>query len=309
MDWVRKNRVNIVILLICVVLSGCWGNAEEDDLQAVLDAHQMSTKPKVNISREFLYEIIQKIPSPLEISSLIKESGAHYNEDILNDVNNSSEYNNKYTQAVNLGVFGTDLGYINIYSKYAASMSFLGAVKDLADELRIGQFFDFTTISRLASNSENIDSILYISTSGFDNMNGYLKEQGRDEIAILMLVGGYVEALYVLTQVSKRYPTPELIERVGEQKILLEDLAAVVAMYKEDRYFARLHDHFLELQSVYDKVKITYVQGEREMIEVDGMLVIRDNNQSIVDIDDVTLEKITKIARRIRLTIVSTDEG
>ena len=106
----------------------------------------------IDIPREMLYEIIQQIPSPLEISNLIKESGAIYSEELLNPVENSKNYVNKYSQAINLGVYGTDLGYINMYSKYQASIVYLEAVRELSEVLSIGQFFDFSTIARLAAN-------------------------------------------------------------------------------------------------------------------------------------------------------------
>lgn len=295
-------------MLLAVLLLACGPSEDHEYFKKLIEMQENTLKPETDFPRERLYEIIQQIPSPLEISNLIRESGANYNEKMLNDVDNADEYTNKYTQAVNLGIYGTDLGYINIYSKYAASMIYLGSVKDLASELRIGQFFDFNTISRLATNSENIDSILYISTSGFDNMSAYLRQQERDDVSVLMLVGGWIEALYVISQVAKRYPSPALRERIGEQKILLEDLALIVGLYKHDSYFKRIHEDFELLRQEFEGVTIQYIEGEREMVEVDGMLVIQDNNQSVVKVDDDTLKKITKIVHRIRTFLVETDE-
>lgn len=302
-----KTRITYLLISFCLMFLACGPSDDAKYFKKLVELEQV-LEPSEPVERGELYRIIQQIPSPLEISNLIRESGAKYNENILNDVGNADDYTNKYTQAVNLGVYGTDLGYINIYSKYAASMIYLGSVKDLANELRIGQFFDFNTISRLASNSENIDSILYISTSGFDNMSSYLRDQGRDDVSVLMLVGGWVEALHVITQITKRNPTDELIERVGEQKILLDDIVKIVGYYKHDRYFARIHEELEALRLEMENVRIEIVEGEPEMVEEDGMMIIIDRSESIVKMDKETLNKITKIVFSLRTFLVETDE-
>ena len=300
-------KIQFYISVILLFLLSCGPSEDAKYFRNLLEIKENTLKPSVDFPREKLYEIIEQIPSPLEVSNLIKESGANYNEYMLNDVGYADDYNNKYTQAVNLGVYGTDLGYINIYSKYAASMLYMSSVQDLASQLRIGQFFDFSTISRLAANSENIDSILYISTAGFDNMSSYLRKQERDDVSVLMIVGGWIEAIYIITQVTRRYPTPKLIERIGEQKILLDDLLLIISLYQHDNYFNRIFNDLNILQSNFENVEIEYVVGEREMIEVDGMLVVQDKNESIVRLDDKTLNNITQTIQQIRTFLVETD--
>ena len=234
----RLSFKTSLIFTIIIGLISCGGEDSSKDLD-LLENDNKATKKELSVSSEALYEVIHQIPSPLEISKLIEESGAVYNEDMLNEVDNSEEYSNKYAQAINLGVYGTDLGYINMYTSYTSSLIFLGAIKDLAEDLRVSQFFDFTTIRRLASNSENIDSILFISTDGFDKMNDYLQSEGRDDVSILMLVGGWLEALYILSQVNEANPTPELTERIGEQKVFFDKIVFLVDLYKEDTYFKK----------------------------------------------------------------------
>ena len=50
----------------------------------------------------------------MEITMLIKEGGAVYDKQELNDHNNVSNYTTNFKKALNLGVYGTDLGYANI---------------------------------------------------------------------------------------------------------------------------------------------------------------------------------------------------
>ena len=294
----------LLLSAMLALLLSCATGTEDRMEELLKESEEQKVKPELEVPREMLYEIIQQIPSPLEISNLIKQSGAVYSEEILNPVEHSKNYVNKYAQAINLGIYGTDLGYINIYSKYQASIVYLAAVREMSEELRIGQFFDFTTIARLAANSSEIDSILYISTQGFDNMNVYLKEQGRDEISILLLVGGWLEAVYILTEVASKYPSDELYERVGDQKIMLDDLILIMSLYKGDPYFEKISKSFEVLKEAFSSVEISYVQGERTISEVDGVLVIEDNNKSIVKISEVQVDNIKKVVHELRNELV-----
>ena len=287
----------VVIFALCIFVSQSCMSDQDEKMGNIIEGVNVETKKEAKkVSKEMLYDIIQKVPSPLEISNLIRESGAAYTEEILNPYEHINNYTNKYSQAVNLGIYGSDLGYINIYTKYQASIIYVAAVQEIAEKLKIGHFFDFVTISRLASYSTDIDSILYISTQGFDNMSTYLKEQNRDEISILVLIGGWVEALHILSEIAYKYPTNELLERIGEQKIILNDLSLIVSMYKGDPYFDNIASSFESLKKIFDDIEITYLEGEREMSEIDGVLVIQDNNKSIINI---TREQSTMIRDEI----------
>lgn len=299
--WAYK----LLLLLSFTLLLAACNNSSEEQMEKILnEADGKNIEAGIDIPREMLYEIIQQIPSPLEISNLIKESGAIYSEELLNPVENSKNYVNKYSQAINLGIYGTDLGYINMYSKYQASIVYLEAVRELSEVLSIGQFFDFSTIARLAANSSEIDSILYISTQGFDNMNSYLKDQGRDEISILLLLGGWLEAVHILTEVAYKYPTDALYERVGEQKIMLDDLSLIVSLYKGDPYFEKLGKSFENIKKAFSPIQITYIQGERTITDVDGVLIIQDNNKSHVSLTKADLEEIRRVIHSLRNELI-----
>ena len=65
---------------------------------------------------------------------------------MLNSSDNLSKYNSNYQKALNLGIYGTDLGYTNIYEQNQDGIKYLSSIKSLAEGLNIGQFFDILTI-------------------------------------------------------------------------------------------------------------------------------------------------------------------
>src|SRR5690606_21549006 len=146
----------------------------------------------------------------------------------------------------------TDLGYANIYEQNQDALFYLNSIRTLADELSIGQFFDFGTIRRLATNSDNLDSLLLITTQNFNNINDYLQQNQRQNLSILILAGGWLEALHITCEVVKANPNnQELIEKVGEQKIILDNIKLLLGFYKNDPYIADLHKNILELEEVF----------------------------------------------------------
>jgi len=297
----------IISIYVVMLIAGCTseesGDAAEQDQNLQTEQSSVdssSIEPEFEISDEMMYELIQAINTPLEMSSLIMQIGVPYSEDLLNSTDNSENYTTTYRKGVNLGIYGADLGYINMYNKTSAAVSYLGAIKNIADDLRIGQFFDFNTIKRLATNNESLVSLLHISMVGFQKMNDYLQEQKREKVSIYMLVGAWIEGLYLATQIVKKTPNEELKEAIGEQKIPLDDIKLLLGIYRKDRNFQRLTGYVNELKEVYDKVTITYTYSEPKTEVVNGVLMIEDNSTSLVNITNEQLEEITIIVEKIR---------
>jgi hypothetical protein len=292
-------------LFLALLVIAC-GSKKPADEQAFLDSLESMTLETPLISDEVIADIIQQIPSPLEISTLLKEAGSKYDANILNDPGNRSNYNSSFEKALNLGLYGTDLGYANIYEQNQDALRYMNAVKVLADELNIGQFFDFNTLRRLASNSTNLDSLLLITTQNFNEINSYLQESKRDNLSVLILTGGWLEALHITCQVSKKDPgNDKLIEKIGEQKIILDNIKLLLEFYTKDPYIADLHNNILELEQAFAEIEITYTYAEPTFEEVNGMLVVKDNSTTTINITPENVEMIRNRVTKIRENIIS----
>jgi hypothetical protein len=297
-------RIIIAGLVVAILSTSCGSGNKEAEFVAGLDTAQ-SVGP--TIDAQVIGQILQGIPAPLEISVLLKESGKKYNSAFLNSPDNLSKYNSNYKRALNLGIYGTDLGYTNIYEQNQDGIKYMGSIKELADGLNIGQFFEVETIGRLATNSKNLDSLLLITTQNFNSINNFLQTQDRANLSVLLLTGGWVEALHVLCEVAKSNPTnKELQETIGEQKIILENIMLLLSFYKEsDPNMASLLTDMEELKKSYDQVKITYTYKESTFEVVDGVMVIKDNSTSTIEITPQNVENISSITKNIRSKIIS----
>jgi hypothetical protein len=295
-----------IIGLILALFTAC-GSEKKSDEQAFLEGLDSAKTEGPSISEGAIGDILQRIPSPLEISVLLKESGKKYNGSYLNSPDNVSNYNSNFKKALNLGVYGTDLGYTNIYEQNQDGVKYMASIKSLADGLSIGQFFDIETIGRLATNSKNLDSLLLITTQNFNSINHYLQSRNQSNLSVLFLTGGWVEALNILCEVAAANPdNKQMQETIGEQKIILENIMLLLSFYKEsDENMASLLTEMEELKKLYDKVNITYTYSESTFEIVDGVMVIKDNSSSSIEITPEDIANIKALTASIRNKIIS----
>ena len=290
------KNLNYLVIIIIILLSACNSDRNPKKMDMNLIVSEIGNGSETELSDEAMNDIIQSIPSPLELAAVIRGTGVDFNEEILNPVENVNLNATSYDKALSMGIFSGDLGYINMYEKSYLALNYLGSIKKLADELKIGHFFDFATIKRLASNSDKIDSLLYISTTNFSKMDNYLRSQKRSNLSALIVAGSWIEGLYIASEIASSNPSDELIERIGEQKIALDQIMLVLEIYKTDPYFQELSENFASIQGIFDEVTITYNYQEPETKEVDGRLVIVNNSTTTVNI---TLEQVHYIREAV----------
>ncbi len=295
----------LIFILVIPLIFSCGNSSENNNSDdfSVPDSVLNEDDPLI-VSEQAMADIISNISSPVEMSALIKESGVQFNYKYLNPTDNIDSYNTTFKQALNLGILGADLGYLNMYNKTGTVLSYITSIKTLADNIKVGQFFDFSTLKRLATNSDNLDSLMYISVSSFDQMDVFLRENNRSDVSTLIVTGVWIEGLFLATQVVKDAPNKEIEERIGEQKLILSDLLLILNNYKRDKKIFDLIEMINKIKEQYANVTISYEVGEPEAVEVDGVLTIIQNEKSIVNITQDQIKSITKEVENVRNFVV-----
>ncbi len=300
-----KNHFPFLLIAAVLLISSC-GSDKKEEADAFLNELDGAIDTPA-ISEETINDILMQIPAPLEISMLMKESGSAYDRTILSNPDDVSKYNTTFKRAINLGIYGTDLIYTNIFNKNQEGLAYMKSVKELADDLNIGQFFNIKLIGRLATNNDNLDSIMLITTQNFNAINRYLQENKRANLSILFLVGGWMEAVHINTQMALSNPeVPALAERIGEQKIILENIMLLMSFYAEtDPNIKELYEDMQQLKEAYSKIEITYTYAEPTTEIIDGVLMIIDNSTSTVHITQENVKEIDRVITSIRNKLTS----
>lgn len=292
-----------LILCVSLVLTSCKSCSKSDDVtedfnipNEIIDAEV--TAPV--LGTQVIDEMIQNIASPVETAALIKGLKIPFNKDFLVNTKAAERYNTSFEKALALGIYGCDLGYLNMYEKTSFVVDYISVIKRLADDIQVGQFFDFTTLKRLATNNENLDSLVTISQQSFSRIDNYLRETNRPMLSAVIVAGVWVEGAYLTSRVAQISDHTKIRETLGEQKTILVFLTKVLKVYEKDPNMAKFLSEIDKIKLLFDEVKITYEVGEPEMEEVNGELVFTQTDKQIVEMSDETYLKIIESIQKLR---------
>src|ERR1700746_1221017 len=168
----QVRKLSLFLAPICLFLASCGGGdgktTNPEDIQE--DTTKVVSSGVLNIGGELF-----SIPSPLQTAMLIQKSGSQYDKSILNTKENMNQYATDFSKALNLGIYGADLGYVNMYSKTQDAISYLSVVKKLSDELGVSGAFDTQTMERFSKNIANKDSMMVLVGLAYRAGDSYLK--------------------------------------------------------------------------------------------------------------------------------------
>lgn len=293
------SKLVTVILLISV--NACGDNSSRQGGLSFPVADSVPAGEAVKLSDEAVADIVQNIASPVEISSILQSMEVPFSAEYLAPTQGADRLTTNFQKAVMLGIYGADLGYLNMYEKTGNSIDVLSTIKRLADGLRVGQYFDFETLKRLSVSKSNLDSLLFISVNSYNQIDEYLRDNNRGSISALMIAGVWIEGQYLASQVALVNRDEVLWDRIGEQKIILGDLLMLLRPYRESSAeYASLYNMMESIAGTYRDVRITYRLGEPETVERDGRLVMVQHEESIVEMSEEQLAEIAAISKDVR---------
>jgi len=291
--------INIVFVATLMFLFSCdYSNIEDSRIDQGIGSKIEDTTHTKKVSK-----IFYNVPPPFEMTKLIQESGAEYIEDILNSPENQYKYLTTADAAINLGVYGADLSYTRMFDQIQKSISYLSSLKTLSDELGIPNDKGSMAVNRLEENMANRDSILQIISDTYANADAYLKESDRGNTATLVILGGWVEGLYIATSLAESTENKRIIKRIAEQKYSLNNLIELLKFYKEDKTIEYYTPKLLELKKVFDKITITYTKGEVITNKETKMTIIDSKVDVIVNIEQI--KEIHNVITEIRNEMIN----
>ncbi len=295
-----KGKV-IFITLIVVLSFACRNSSNKENEFVFPEADSVPVSEAEKLSPEAIADISKNITSPVEIANLLQTLDVPFNQEYLASSIDANKQSTSFDKALKLGVLGADLGYLNIYERTGSSLDVLTSIRKLADDINVGQFFDFETIKRLSQNKSNLDSLLFISIDSYNKIDTYLRDNNRGQLSALMIIGVWLEGQYLATQVVKLYPDKMLSDRIGEQKIILNDLLMLINPYcNHDPEYTSLCSDLQAIKDKYRDVRITYTQGAPVSKEKNGGLVVTQTETSNVEMTKEQLNGIVEITKSIR---------
>ncbi len=296
----------LLFVFLGFILTGCNRSGTKSEGEGsgdfeASDALDQETREQLNTAKRIFYSL----PSPLETAMLIKNAGAEYNEDLLNPTGNTSRYITSKSKALNLGIYSTDLSYASLFDQTQATLDYIAAAKKMADGLNILDAINEETITLLEDNINNRDMIIDIISETLMNSSSYLKENGLEATASVVLVGGWIEGLYIATSLVEgtRLEGNKLVERIVDQKLSIDIMISLLEQSPEDEDAKTVLADVHALKTIFDQITIEL--GEVTAVEDPETNVTTLKSESSIEITPDVFNALKSKVAEIRSSYIS----
>ncbi len=295
------KRIYIIPLIVCLFIA-CNNNKQNNE-DNINNDYELDLNSEEISKEQSIKKVFFNIPSPIVLINTLLESEHTFNSDLLNNTNNVNEYNSSVKMAINFGVYGADLCYCRTYEQIQETINYLATIRILADNLQIPEQAGTNTMDRIENNLQNKDSVFFIINDAYAAANSYFKEIERDEMAAYILVGGWVESMFLAINIAAETNNKDIINRIAEEKFSLENLMLILNDYYNNDIIKDIIPNLKELTKVYNNVEITY--------EIPSAKTKTDNGQTTIDsksnikISGAQINQIYQIVNEIRKIIIS----
>ncbi len=248
----KSNYLLLAPLSLSLLLASCGG----DKTEGTEDIANTDTV-KTEVSTNQVTETFFQVPSPGEMLTFIKMVGGKNNKNVsfLNNPANQKNYTDSKSKALNFGIYSCDLSYCSIFEIGSEALKYFAVVKQLGDQIGVSAAIQPDVLKRLEGNVGNPDSLSVITDdlyfSSFETLEG-----GKQGPTLSMVVaGGWIESLYIATNLAKYEANSPVVERLADQKYTLDNLIEFLKKYeKENSDVAAVVTQFTELQAEFNKI-------------------------------------------------------
>jgi hypothetical protein len=297
----KMMRISIIILPIMLFISLMFHGCRQDASESALYETDTLTSEDETIRKAKSIFYYMYLPS--EMYKLFEKSGAIYDPTILNPVENVNRYTLTSKAAVNLGIYGVDLSYNKIFGQNQKTLLYFTVIHKLSQQLGIPDNQFASALKGIEKNITNKDSLTFYATNMYSATNRYLNENDRQATAALIIMGGWVEALYIACTISDENPdNKEILERIAFQKYSLKSLISLLNNYQGDAEVSKYLVLLKSLKRTFNNIELYYERGD---IELDTINKYINANKVDLNFTNRDIVEIKRIVASMRNDIVN----
>ena len=298
----RKALYLSVVIVSIALITGCGsGKDKANDSDDLVTIDSLEIDEQLIQDVKAVKEIFYSLPSPLETAMILKQAGAKYNEELLNSTDNVSRYVTNKSMALNLGIYTTDLSYASLFDQTQATINYMNASKKMAEGLGILNAIDEDVLERLEANINNREVIMDIISETIMNSSSFLEENDRQAMSTIILVGGWVEGLYIATNLVEDdvdLNNNELVNRIIDQKLTLSTVLSLLDENSDNADVQNVMTNVNELKAIFDKIKITTSKIEPVTDEETNVTTLK--SETTISMSPATYNELKEKVKLIR---------
>ena len=206
---------------------------------------------------ENITKMYYRFPAPKDAIDYIKTEKLIYLKEYLNPVSNADKYFDSRVQNFNLGIYTADFAYITVFKTLSEASEYFGTIEKLAYQTGLSSIFDEKLRNRVEANEANIDSLNSIARSSYSDMVNFLTLNGNEKQLAIISAGGYIEIFYLaLNQTHDIDKDKELLNRIYDQRMGLENLIQFIEPFTSDHWVKTLSNNLKAINSTLQLVEI-----------------------------------------------------
>jgi len=298
-----SNSVLTFLIFFSLLLASCrsGGKGEKKDADSLVVSEADATVYEDIKQAE---KIFYTLPSPLESAMLIKSAGALFEDGLLNPIENTKNYSTNKSMALNLGIYTCDLSFASLYDQTQLIINYMNAAKKMADGLGILDAISEEDIDKLEANIHNTDVIMDIVSQTYLNSNSYLEENSQPAIAAIVLAGGWLEGLFISTQLvdMKDFDGNRLVGRIIDQKLSVDILIRLLESNTGHPAVDELINEVKRVKVVFDKITLTTTPVRPEYDQTTNVTVLKSEVTS--DLSPEVFQELSVLVAEIRSNLI-----
>lgn len=292
-------------LISCLLLLSysCKSPLQEKDTFKPVFSTYKSDSTGTNIASE-KNEIYYGLLTPVEVCEIFNRLGVPYNNAALNPTSKRDQYMSSSKASINTGIYGVDFGYLKMFGLGQEMIDYMMTIRDMSNKLGIPDSFLTEPITRIQGDISEPDTIMSLMNNAYTKIEDHLRAGGRESTAGLMVMGGWVEAMYIATQLvyDPAKPDPEVVQKIAEQKYSLTTLLSFMKNYYDDPVVVYYTKKLKFLKNYFDTFDIYFKKGD---LEIDKSKQVFRSSGSEMTITVETLNKIRDYVSKLRTEMVT----
>jgi hypothetical protein len=246
----NKSTLLFLSAITAFTFSSCGGGEKSEDIET---GDSLKTEePQINPVSETFFQV----PSPGEMLTFIKMVGGKNNKNtsFLNTPSNEKNYTDNKSKALNFGIYSCDLSYCSIFEIGSEALKYFKTVKVMGDQIGVSTAIKPEVLKRLESNVGSSDSLAVITDDVYFSSFEALEDSKQGPTLALVVAGGWLESIYIATNLAKYEEKSPVIERLADQKYTLENLVEFLKKHESDPNVAAVKADFDGLLAEFNKI-------------------------------------------------------
>lgn len=245
------NKPSLLFLsaLTAMTMSSCGGGEKADDVE-------MADTVQVEEAKSPVSETFFQVPSPGEMLTFIKMVGGANNKktSFLNPPANEKNYTDQKSKALNFGIYSCDLSYCSIFEMGSESLKYFKTVKVMGEQIGVSTAIKPEVLKRLEKNISSPDSLALITDDVYFSSFEALEDSKQGPTLALVVAGGWIESIFIATNLAKYEADSPMAERLADQKYTLENLLEFLRKHEADESVKAVKLDFEGLMTEFNKI-------------------------------------------------------